>query len=318
MAAFIEQGLEDFSISRSSFEWGVPLPGGGVMYVWVDALLNYITAIGWEHDRERFHRLWPATVQLIGKDIARFHTIIWPAMLWALGLPAPERVFAHGWITVEGEKMSKSKGNVIDPFDVAAEFGPDTVRYFLLREAPFGSDFSISREKLRQRHNGDLGNDLGNLLRRTLSMLQRYRNSLVPQPYESAFAERFADLAERVRAQIMALQFRDALEAVWELVATLNREIDERKPWALNKQGREVELDALLYDLCEGLRWLAILLYPFIPGKAQVMWEQLGLEGTPSLRWGEALVWGGLAPETQTRPGEPLFPRIEAEETVPA
>ncbi len=161
------------------------------MYVWFDALLNYITALDWEHDGERFKTFWPANVQLIGREIARFHTIIWPATLWALGLQEPQLVYAHGWITVEGEKMSKSKGNVIDPFEAAAELGADSIRYFFMREAPFGNDFSISRDKFRHRHNGDLGNDLGNLLRRSLAMLARYRESIVPAAVESAFARAF-------------------------------------------------------------------------------------------------------------------------------
>ncbi len=311
MLAMLEEPLDDLSISRSNFDWGVAIPEGGVIYVWFDALLNYITAIGWEHQTEEFKALWPAAVHLIGKEIARFHTIIWPAILWALGLELPQRVFAHGWILAEGEKMSKSLGNVMDPYEMAGEFGADTVRYFLLREAPFGTDFSISHEKLRQRYTGDLGNDLGNLLRRSLAMLERYRNGLVPQAIESPIGERFCDLGERVQTLVEALQFREALEAIWELVATLNREIDEKKPWELHKQGRVAELDALLYALCEGLRWLALLLHPFMPERATEMWRQLGLEDEPAGRWSEEIVWGGLAAGTQTTSGEPLFPRFE-------
>ena len=316
MMQILEGGLDDLSISRQSFHWGVPLPGGGVMYVWFDALLNYITAIGWEHDSEQFRTLWPADIHLIGKEIARFHTIIWPAMLWALGLPETRRVFANGWMTLEGEKMSKSKGNVIEPFEFAEEFGADSIRYFLLREAPFGADFSLSEEKLVQRHNNELGNDLGNLLRRSLSMLEKYRNGLVPAAEESLLGERFADLGARVKTLIFELNFRAALETVWELVTALNREIDEKKPWVLFKEGRMAELDVLLYDLCEGLRWLAILLHPFMPVKATEMWRQLGLAADPSIDWADALVWGGLAAGTQTQPGSPLFPRIEAAVTV--
>ena len=178
MVATLEGGLEDLCISRVNLEWGVPLPGGGVMYVWLDALLNYITALGYASHSERFVTFWPANVQLIGKEIARFHTLIWPAVLFALGLPAPELVFAHGWMTFDGEKMSKSRGNVVDPFEVVERFGADTVRYFLLREAPFGSDFSFSEEKVRLRRNGDLGNDLGNLVKRSLAMLARYRDGV--------------------------------------------------------------------------------------------------------------------------------------------
>ena len=210
MLATIEAGLDDLCISRTNLSWGVPLPGGGVVYVWFDALLNYISALDWEHDGERFRTFWPADVHLVGKEIARFHTIIWPAILWALGLPEPRRVFAHGWITVEGEKMSKSRGNVVDPFVLAERFGADTVRYFLLREAPFGSDFSFSDEKIRQRHTTDLGNDLGNLVRRTLAMLARYRGGRVPAPSDLDFGASFASLPERVGERIATLAFRDA------------------------------------------------------------------------------------------------------------
>ena len=311
MMALLEEGLDDLSITRTNLEWGIPVPrGGGVIYVWFDALINYISALGWP-DGEKFKQFWPASVHLIGKEIARFHTLIWPAILWGIGEAAPEMVFAHGWITVEGQKMGKSLGNVVDPFALADRFGADAMRYFLLREAPFGSDFSYSEAKIVQRYNSDLGNDLGNLLRRSLAMLEKYRGGLVPQPGEDAFGEQFADLPRRVRDLIRDLQFRDALEAIWELVSSLNRAIDERKPWVLFKEGRQTELDALLYDLCEGLRWLAILLHPFMPERAQVIWRQLGVPDAIDARWESALVWGGIAAGTQSAPGEPLFPRLE-------
>jgi methionyl-tRNA synthetase len=316
MLATLEGGLDDLCISRTNLDWGIPLPGGGVMYVWLDALLNYITALGWASDGPLFERYWPANVQLIGKEIARFHTIIWPAVLWALGLPEPKCVYAHGWITVEGQKISKSRGNFFDPFALCEEFGPDAIRYFLLREAPFGADFSWSEEKVRQRRNSDLGNDLGNLLRRTLAMLARYRDGLVPAPTaQSALGARFADLGSRVGSHILELAFRDALEAVWELVSALNREIDERKPWELSRRGADAELDAVLYDLCEGLRWLGHLLAPFIPGRASEIHRQLGVGSEIGESWSEALRWGRLAQGTRTDPGDPLFPRLETGET---
>jgi methionyl-tRNA synthetase len=311
MMSTLEGGLDDLSISRTSFDWGIPLPGG-VMYVWFDALINYISATGWHDDPAKFKALWPANVQLIGKEIARFHTLIWPAMLWALGLEAPKMVFAHGWILSGGEKMSKSLGNVFDPFALAQTYGPDSIRYFLLREAPFGSDFTVSAEKLRIRHNSDLGNDLGNLMRRSLAMLEKYRNSLVPPSRQSDIGERFSDLGKTVYERVTNLQFREALEAIWELIAALNREIDEKKPWTLFKEERTDDLNAVLYDLCEGLRWLSLLTYPFMPEKATEMWKQLGLEGTPERLWRDELQWGGLAANTQTRPAEALFPRIDA------
>jgi len=321
MMALLEEGLDDLSITRTNLEWGIPVPASagaahGVIYVWFDALLNYISALGWPAG-PKMQTFWPASVQLIGKEIARFHTLIWPAILWGIGEPAPHMVFAHGWITVEGQKIGKSLGNAVDPFELAHRFGSDAMRYFLLREAPFGSDFSYSEEKIVQRYNSDLGNDLGNLLRRSLAMLEKYRNGLVPQPpYDEAernrvFGEQFADLPRRVRTLIFNLQFRDALEAIWELVSALNRAIDDRKPWTLYKEGRANELDALLYDLCEGLRWLAMLIAPFMPARARTIWHQLGLNTAIDAAWSEALVWGGIAAGTQTQPGEALFPRIE-------
>ncbi|HTX59259.1 MAG TPA: methionine--tRNA ligase [Verrucomicrobiae bacterium] len=312
MMALLEEGLDDFSISRTNFDWGIPIPGGGVIYVWFDALLNYITAIGWSEDEERFRHFWPASVQLIGKEIARFHTVIWPAVLWALGEAAPELVFAHGWITVDGQKIGKSLGNAIDPFALAERFGADAMRYFLLREAPFGSDFSYSEEKIVQRYNSDLGNDLGNLLHRSLSMLQKYRDGVVPRgPGSGSFAA-FEAQPARVREAILGLRFREALETIWELVTALNRAIDERKPWVLNKEGRDEELDALLYDLCEGLRRIAMLLHPFMPERTAEMWRRLGAQGAIDADWSAALgAWGELAGGTQTHGGDPLFPRIE-------
>ncbi|HEX3369440.1 MAG TPA: methionine--tRNA ligase [Candidatus Cybelea sp.] len=314
MMSILREGLDDLSISRTNLDWGIPIDGGGVIYVWLDALLNYITAIGWSEDVDRFAALWPAKTQLIGKEIARFHTLIWPALLWALGERPPELVFAHGWITVDGEKIGKSLGNAVDPFALAARFGPDSIRYFLLREAPFGSDFSYSEEKIAQRHNSDLANDLGNLLQRTLSMLLRYREGIVPPrgDGDDALADRFGGLAMGTRERILALRFREALEGVWELVTALNRTIDERKPWTLQKEGRNDELDAVLYDLCEGLRRLALLLHPIMPERMEEMWRQLGEPGRIGEDWSSSLgPWGGLRPGTRTKLAAPLFPKVE-------
>ncbi|HEY9086297.1 MAG TPA: methionine--tRNA ligase [Candidatus Tyrphobacter sp.] len=319
MMALLEEGLEDFSVSRTNFDWGIPIPGGGgVIYVWFDALLNYISAIGWSVDDARFHTYWPASVQLVGKEIARFHTLIWPAVLWALGEEAPELVFAHGWITVEGQKIGKSLGNAVDPFALAQRFGADSLRYFLLREAPFGSDFSYSEEKIAQRHNSDLGNDLGNLAHRTLSMLQRYREGIIPKaPASTPLLARFEDLPERARAATLDLRFRDALEAAWEMVTALNRDVEDRKPWALHKEGRDDELDALLYELCEGLRRLAILLHPVMPERMEELWRRLGLaDGDVAAPWLQSLAAdASIAPGTKTVLGDPLFPRVEVNGT---
>ena len=314
MMALLEEGLDDLSITRTNLTWGIPIPGGGgVVYVWFDALLNYISAIGWSSDPAEFARYWPARTQLIGKEIARFHTIVWPAMLWSIGEAAPDLVFAHGWITVDGQKMGKSLGNAVDPFALADRFGADSLRYFLLREAPFGSDFSYSEEKIAQRHNSDLGNDLGNLLHRTASMMQKYRDGVVPQRSAgSEFGRRFAGLPALVHERILDLRFREALEAAWELVTALNRAVDERKPWTLAKEGRDEELDALLYDLCEGLRWLAMLLHPVMPERMEEMWRRLGAGGNVGDDWSDALrAWGGLEPGSRISVGSALFPRIE-------
>ena len=274
MVATLEGGLDDLCISRTNLSWGVPLPGDGVMYVWLDALLNYITALGWPGGEKM--SFWPASVQLIGKEIARFHTLIWPAVLWALGLPAPDCVFAHGWITIEGEKISKSKGNAVDPFEMAATYGADAMRYFFLREAPFGSDFSFSSEKVRQRHKSELGDDLGNLVRRTLSMLEKYRGGVVPAVSQGSFGAPFAALPARAGALLAELDFRGSLDAIWELVVALNRLIDERKPWALAKKPENAAaLDAVLYDCCEGVRWLGELLAPYMPLKAAAIRAQV-------------------------------------------
>jgi methionyl-tRNA synthetase len=280
-------------------------------------LLNYITAIGWHDGAPRFGELWPAQVQLIGKEIARFHTLIWPAILWALGLEAPRMVYAHGWLLLEGEKMSKSKGNVIEPFALAERYGSDAIRYFLLREAPFGTDFSISIDKLEARYNADLANDLGNLQRRTLSMLERYRGGTVPQRgLASLLDDRFGDLGPVLSAAYETLDFRSALERTWELISALNVLVDERKPWDLHKRGAAAELDAVLYELCDGLRRLAIAVEPVLPRAARSMWSQLGLQGIPGGTWSEELQWGKLPPGTRgALAAGGLFPRIES---VPA
>lgn len=312
MLAIVQEGLEDLSISRSALEWGIPVPGGGgVIYVWFDALLNYISAIGWSSDDERFHSYWPASLQLVGKEIARFHTVIWPAVLWALGEEAPELVFAHGWITTEqGQKMGKSLGNAVDPFVLADRFGADSIRYFLLKEAPFGSDFSYSEEKIAQRHNSDLGNDLGNLAHRTLSMLERYRDGVLPEA-PSDVRRDFRGMSERVRTEVMDLHFREALDEVWALVNALNRSIEEQKPWVLYKEGRNEDLDALLWHLCDGLRALAILLHPVMPERMEELWRRLGLGDRPIDDLWERSLPAAIEAGARVQAGTPLFPRIE-------
>jgi methionyl-tRNA synthetase len=315
MMALLEEGLDDLSITRKNLAWGIPVPGGGddgVIYVWFDALLNYISAIGWSTDETMFSTYWPASVQLVGKEIARFHTLIWPALLWSIGEVAPDLVFAHGWITVDGQKMGKSLGNAVDPFALVETFGADSLRYFLLREAPFGSDFSYSEDKIAQRHNSDLGNDLGNLLHRTASMLQKYRDGVVPARPDVAnpLQESFAGLPASFATHVLDLRFREALESAWELVTALNRSVDDGKPWVMFKEGRNEALDALLFDLWEGLRRLAMLLHPFMPSKTKEMWQRLGAPGRIDGDWSSLDAWGS-AGGARVSGGAPLFPRID-------
>ena len=316
MLAMLEGGLDDLSISRTAFDWGIPIAdGSGVIYVWFDALLNYISAIGWSRNDAAFHERWPADVQLVGKEIARFHTIVWPAVLMALGEQTPKLVYAHGWITVDGQKIGKSLGNSVDPFLLAERYGADTIRYFLLREAPFGSDFSYSEEKILARRNADLGNDLGNLLNRSISMVAKYYNGVVPESSNTAFSNAVVALPQRYVTAILDLRFREALEDAWGLVTSLNRAIDERKPWVLAKAVddplAQAQLATLMYDLVAGLRWLAIMLAPIMPDRAREMWRQLGFTDDIAHVSIRDLAWHELPRGHTLGTAAPLFPRLE-------
>jgi len=314
MMAILESGLEDLCVSRTSVTWGIPLPwGGGTTYVWFDAICNYITGAGYPNDPKKFDRLWPADVQLIGKEILRFHTIIWPAILMALDLPLPRLVFANGWITMEGRKMSKSLGNVIRPAELIERFSVDSTRYVLFAQAPYGTDFSFSEESLLRRHNADLANDLGNLVQRSLSMLARYRDgSVPPAASNSGIGERFGAARDAVMKAFDSLDYRGALTAIWERVGALNLLVEQSKPWELSKRGDAAALDGVLYDLCEGLRWIAAFVYPFMPSTGEAIWQSLGQSGTPGKTWETTLRWGALASGTQTALPPPLFPKVEA------
>jgi methionyl-tRNA synthetase len=314
MMAILEGGLEDLCVSRASVDWAIPLPGipGTTIYVWFDAILNYITAAGYPHDMARFEQLWPADVQLIGKEIARFHTIIWPAILMALGLPPPRLVFANGWITMAGVKMSKSVGNIITADELTERYGVDGVRYLLFAQATFGTDFSLSDEGSMRRYNADLANDLGNLVQRTLSMLGRYRGGIVPQPKSASdLAAPFATAGDAVRQAMLDVDYRAAISGISERVGALNLHVEQTKPWEISKRGDDARLDDVLYELCEGVRWVAALIYPFMPSTAQTVWSALGQEGVPGKSWEQQLRWGGLAAGTKTSVPPPLFPRIE-------
>ncbi|TDA68655.1 MAG: methionine--tRNA ligase [Clostridia bacterium] len=326
MINFIKGGLEDLCISRTSFDWGIPVPMDPrhVVYVWFDALTNYISALGWgSSDESLFHKFWPEAVHLVGKDIVRFHTVIWPIMLMAAGVPLPKKVFGHGWLLVDGGKMSKSRGNVVDPFVLIERYGADSIRYFLLRELPYGGDGYYSEEALRQRYNTDLANDLGNLVHRSLTMIERYREGMVPAATAPAALEN--DL-QRVAAQAVAqveeelerFDMGAALAAAWRLVDRANKYIEETAPWNLARQGQNERLDTVLYHLAEGLRILRVVLAPFMPGLVTRLGHQLGLPNPGAFpAWEEAQTWGVLSPGTHVRRGEPLFPRLTDEEIPP-
>ncbi|MCL4534226.1 MAG: methionine--tRNA ligase, partial [Bacteroidetes bacterium] len=312
-------GLSDISISRANLPWGIPLPfdPSQTTYVWVDALLSYITGIGSEKRTEQFKRYWPADVQLMAKDILWFHAIIWPAMLIGAGLPVPRRVYAHGYFTINGQKMSKTLGNVIRPQQLIDRFGVDGARYLVLSAFPFGTDGDISIDNFVEAYNADLANDLGNLLNRTASMINRYFQGSVPAP-EGKPNELDADLQATAAATfpvmeqaIDALAYSDALAAAWQLVGRANKYVEENAPWALARSDR-ARLATVLYNLAESLRLIAYAIYPVMPQTAAAIAAQLGFEFQTKGAWEQMVAWGGYpAGATVTGKPQPLFPRLQ-------
>lgn len=321
---FIDPGLEDLCVTRSSFDWGIPVPFDEehIIYVWIDALSNYITALGYPDAPENFEKFWPADIHLVGKEIVRFHTIIWPAILMALDLPLPKQVFGHGWLLFDGGKMSKSKGNVVDPRILIDRYGVDGLKYFLLREYHFGSDGNFSTEALLSRMNTDLANDLGNLVSRSIAMVEKYSSGLLPRAEKSLeFDEDLKRIAvgtaQRVENHMDNLNLSGALEEIWKLVGRTNKYIDETTPWALAKdQEKSQELDTVLYNLIESIRIVSVMIQPFMIHTSEKIWSQIGVTQGDHTQWESAKIFGLLKEGTKVKKGDALFPRIDIEKEI--